>query len=175
MLPTLSIRSVPKTKKAHIYSGRLQQRYRFVFPRQFVEKAQEAVLAFRKTLVGNCADDSIGSLWPNDTPVWSIWKRQKSQSMSHKHLHQRITVPEPLADGVSSEPKEWERAIRLLLLHGARENPAISRAPGAAQDGWIGDNCMGHGMRYFSVNIHTLDYRFQARDAQLRAINAGDP
>ncbi|KAF1776006.1 hypothetical protein GQ600_3534 [Phytophthora cactorum] len=105
--------------------------------------------------------------------------RSRNQS-SHKHLHQRITVPEPLADGVSSEPKEWERAIRLLLLHGARENPAISRAPGAA-GGWIGDNCMGHGIALLQREhpyiglVNPISSRFQARDAQLRAINAGDP
>ncbi|KAF1776000.1 hypothetical protein GQ600_2801 [Phytophthora cactorum] len=73
----------------------------------------------------------------------------------------------------------WQ--TELLLLHGARENPAISRAPGAAQDGWIGDNCMGHGIALLQREhpyiglVNPISSRFQARDAQLRAINAGDP
>ncbi|KAG6946627.1 hypothetical protein JG688_00015952 [Phytophthora aleatoria] len=92
--------------------------------------------------------------------------------LSHKHLHQRITVPEPLADGALTTP--WRTRNPFCQC-------AISRAPGAAQDGWIGDSCMGHGIALLQREhpniglINPIFSRFQARDAQLRAINAGDP
>ncbi|ETL39302.1 hypothetical protein L914_09292 [Phytophthora nicotianae] len=62
ILPNLSIRAVPKTKKsiAGIYTPtECNSDIRFVFPKQFVEKCQAAIRTFCKSMEG-CAEDSVG-------------------------------------------------------------------------------------------------------------------
>ncbi|KAG6950205.1 hypothetical protein JG688_00014258 [Phytophthora aleatoria] len=63
LLPTLTIRDAPKTKKAiaGIYTAEeCTTDVRFIFPRQFVQMAKTTILEFRKALVVVCADDSVG-------------------------------------------------------------------------------------------------------------------
>ncbi|KAG2987178.1 hypothetical protein JG687_00016546 [Phytophthora cactorum] len=141
LLPTLTIQDAPMTKKAiaGIYTAdECTTDVRFIFPRQFVQKAKTAILEFRKALVVDYADDSVGV----SVSSFGIFMLKHINAMNRWHTRmeylsqtenainwavntsiKRITIPDQLSNGVSSNPKERENAIKNLSLRGGRMTP----------------------------------------------------
>ncbi|KAG2984347.1 hypothetical protein PC121_g8490 [Phytophthora cactorum] len=123
LLPTLTIQDAPMTKKAiaGIYTAdECTTDVRFVFPRQFVQKAKTAILEFRKALVVVCADDSVGVrvsrfgiFMLKDTDALNQWhtcmeylsQTEDAINWTVNTSVKRITIPDQLSDGISSSPK----------------------------------------------------------------------
>ncbi|KAI9983810.1 hypothetical protein PInf_007885 [Phytophthora infestans] len=124
VLPNLTIRAVPKTKKANagIYlADECICDVRFGFPKQFVEKCLAAVAAFRKGLIETVDDDTIGVR----VPRFGIFQYQDIVAMDRWHASmqylsatedaitwavntsvKRLSLPVKIDDGVSSDPTE---------------------------------------------------------------------
>ncbi|KAG1709717.1 hypothetical protein DVH05_020371 [Phytophthora capsici] len=203
VLLALTIREVPKTKKAiaGIYTtAECNNDVRFVFPLSFVEKSQAAILNFRKSIVGGCADDGIGVRVPRfgvfhhkDIVAMNRWhtsmqymsETEEATNWAVNTSIKRLTIPEKLLDGVSSDPEERERAIKRLPLRGGRST-AFGCVPYCSLlsfrgTNWMDDSCMGHGIALLQREHHNVGIvnpiftRFELREEQLKAIKAGNP
>ncbi|KAF1794898.1 hypothetical protein GQ600_14691 [Phytophthora cactorum] len=97
----------------------------------------------------------------------------------------RISIPQGLEDGISSDPTERESAIKRMLLKGGRKTP-FGSVPYRAllmfrEDKWLDDSCMGHGIallqrEHINVgSINPLISRLANPDDQRRTTNAGNP
>lgn len=203
VLPNLTIRAVPKTKKANagIYlEDECICDVRFVFPKQFVEKCLAAVAAFRKGLIETVDDDTIGVR----VPRFGIFQYQDIVAMDRWHASmqylsatedaitwavntsvKRLSLPVKIDDGVSSDPTEREVIIRRILLKGGRET-SFGSVPyngllTLRENMWMDDSCMGHGIALLQREhpdvgiVNPIFNRFHDKDARLRAINAGKP
>eukprot|EP00644_Phytophthora_capsici_P012022 jgi/Phyca11/106288/e_gw1.12.317.1 len=185
MLPNLSIRTVPKTKKAiaGIYTqAECNSDIRFVFPKEFVEKCRGAIPTFCKRVEG-CAEDSVGV----KVLRFGIFRHRDISAMDRWHTSmdtKRISIPDHLADGVQSDPTEREKSIKMILLKGGQET-LFGRVPyrsllTLSENKWMYDNCMAHGLallqrEHTNVGIvNPIFSRFDKRETQLSAINAGN-
>jgi hypothetical protein len=204
-LPALSIRDVPKTKKAiaGIYApDEFNDDARFVFPERFVAKVQSAILAFRETLLteDESAEDSVGGRVPRfghfhhkDIIAMNRWhtcmgylaETEDAISWANNTSIKRVGIPDELSDGVSSEPSERENAIKQLLLRGGRSTP-FGEIPYRSlltfrENVWMDDNAMCHGLALLEREhsnigvINPIFMRFKEHEVKLRAATVGNP
>ncbi|KAE9068564.1 hypothetical protein PF007_g27641 [Phytophthora fragariae] len=203
-LPAISIRDVPKTKKAiagSYTSEECNDDVRFVFPERFVAKAQSSIMTFRKTLLtkGEGAEDSVGVRVPRfgifhhkDIVAMNRWhtcmgylaETEVAINWASNTSIKRIGIPDELSDGVN-EVGERENAIRQLLLRGGRSTP-FGEVPYRSlltfrEDVWMDDNTMCHGLALLQREnsnvgvINPICMRFKEQDVKLKVATAGNP
>ncbi|KAL4103130.1 hypothetical protein PRIC1_006865 [Phytophthora ramorum] len=201
-MQTLCERSLPQSKKAIAGIFTMEERetdIRYVFPRWFVTKAQNAITQFRNGLDVDCDEDVAGVRVPRfgiymlkDINAMARWhcvmenleKAKEAANWAVNTATKRISVPAELSDGVVDDTAEREHAIKRMKLHGGRSTvfgslPYVSLLS-LCGSRWADDVCMGHGQALLQREhkqigiIDPIFHRFRTREDKLRHVSTGD-
>ncbi|ETM99556.1 hypothetical protein PPTG_18826 [Phytophthora nicotianae INRA-310] len=200
-LAVISECTIPKSKKAiagNFADDECEVNIRYVFPEEFVMKAQSAIRTFGNALRDGISSDGIGVR----VPRFGVYSQQDINAMNRWHtamsyvtettnaikwaLHtsiKRVEVPPELEDGVSEVPENREAAFKRIPLRGERSTSLGSLLYRAlrsfCENNWMDDAAMCHGLVLLqreNAGVGVVDPIFQQLpDEQVKVAPQANP